>query len=55
MAYTPMRLVNRFWIETEFWGDKVQFWPYDKEGEIDLIINFNEAIIGVLSMISFPC
>ncbi|MDD2510577.1 MAG: hypothetical protein PHG94_05560 [Syntrophomonas sp.] len=34
-------------IKTEYWGDKVQFWPYDREGEIDVLVDFDDAIIGI--------
>jgi hypothetical protein len=34
-------------IESEFWADKIQFWPYDLEGEIDAIIEFQNTIIGI--------
>lgn len=30
-----------------FWADKVQFWPYDREGEIDALIEFENMIIGI--------
>lgn len=34
-------------INVEFWGDKVQFWPYDIEGEMDVLVNFDDVIIGI--------
>ena len=34
-------------INCEFWGDKIKFWSYDKLGEIDVLITFDEVIIGV--------
>ena len=34
-------------INTEFWSDKVQFWPYDIEGEMDVLVNFDDVIIGI--------
>ncbi|MFV8830222.1 hypothetical protein [Alkalihalobacterium sp. APHAB7] len=34
-------------IQCEFWADQIQFWPYDREGEIDVLIEFEEAIIGI--------
>lgn len=34
-------------IDAEFWGDKIKFWPYDSEGEIDALLNFNDVIIGI--------
>lgn len=34
-------------INAEFWGDKIRFWPYDSEGEIDVLIDFDDVIIGI--------
>ncbi|MGG3235634.1 NERD domain-containing protein [Priestia flexa] len=34
-------------IQYGFWADKVQFWPYDREGEIDILIEFENMIIGI--------
>jgi hypothetical protein len=34
-------------ISNEFWSDKIKFWPYDSEGEIDALINFDDTIIGI--------
>ncbi len=34
-------------INCEFFGDKIKFWSYDKMGELDLLMTFNEVIIGV--------
>ena len=34
-------------INADYWGDKVQFWPYDIEGEIDVLVNFDDVIIGI--------
>lgn len=34
-------------IQYEFWADKIQFWPYDREGEIDALIEFEDMIIGI--------
>ena len=34
-------------IQCEFWADNVQFWPYDREGEIDALIEFENMIIGI--------
>ena len=34
-------------IQADFWSDKIEFWPYDKEGEIDALLNFDDTIIGV--------
>ena len=34
-------------ISTDFWRDKIEFWPYDKEGEIDALLHFDDTIIGI--------
>ncbi len=34
-------------INSDFWADKIQFWPYDPEGEIDILIEFEEIIVGI--------
>lgn len=34
-------------ILCDFWADKVQLWPYDREGEIDALIEFDDTIIGI--------
>ena len=34
-------------ISANFWSDKIEFWPYDKEGEIDAFLNFDDTIIGI--------
>lgn len=31
----------------DFWADKIEFWPYDREGEIDALIDFPDMIIGI--------
>lgn len=34
-------------ISADFWSDKIEFWPYDEEGEIDALLNFDDTIIGI--------
>jgi len=34
-------------ISADFWSDKIEFWPYDEEGEIDALLNFEDTIIGI--------
>ena len=34
-------------ISADFWSDKIEFWPYDKEGEMDAFLNFDDTIIGI--------
>lgn len=31
----------------DMWAENISFWPYDKEGEIDVIIDFESVIIGI--------
>lgn len=33
--------------EAEEWAEKIEFWPYHKDGELDLIIDFNLVTIGI--------
>ncbi|WP_062350604.1 hypothetical protein [Bacillus kwashiorkori] len=30
-----------------FWADKIAFWPYDREGELDALIELDNTIIGI--------
>ncbi|MDR7079552.1 hypothetical protein J2Y03_004610 [Neobacillus niacini] len=34
-------------IHQDFWADKINFWPYDREGEIDALIEFEDLIMGI--------
>lgn len=34
-------------ISADFWSDKIEFWPYDKEGEIDALLYFDDSVIGI--------
>nr|WP_263324351.1 hypothetical protein [Neobacillus sp. Marseille-Q6967] len=34
-------------IDSGFWADKVDFWPYDREGEMDALIDFEHMVIGI--------
>ena len=34
-------------ISADFWDDKIEFWPYDAEGEIDALLHFDDTIIGI--------
>lgn len=29
------------------WSENIKFWPYDKEGEIDILLEFENCIIGI--------
>lgn len=34
-------------IQAEYWADCIKFWPYDHEGEIDTVIEFDDTILGI--------
>lgn len=34
-------------IDADFWNDNIVFWPYDDEGELDVLLNFPGAVIGI--------
>ena len=34
-------------INLDFWNENIEFWPYDKEGELDVLLKFNNAVIGI--------
>lgn len=34
-------------IDVDDWSHLIKFWPYDKEGELDALIKFENAIIGI--------
>ncbi len=34
-------------INTGFWNDNIEFWPYDSEGELDVYIEFDRIAIGI--------
>lgn len=34
-------------IRGGYWGDKIYFWPYDLLGEIDVLLDFEEILIGI--------
>lgn len=34
-------------IQADFWNDNIKFWPYDQEGELDALIEFDKVIIGI--------
>ena len=44
----PAELANKIKnILGGYWGDKIHFWPYDSLGEIDVLLDFDEILIGV--------
>lgn len=34
-------------VNVGFWNDKIEFWPYHSEGELDVYIEFDNLTIGV--------
>lgn len=34
-------------IDAEVWADNIKFWPYDENGEIDVLLEFENTIIGI--------
>lgn len=34
-------------IDEDKWSEFIEFWPYDKEGEIDALIKFENTVIGI--------
>lgn len=33
--------------KTNFWGDCIAFWPYHEEGELDALLELEDAVIGI--------
>lgn len=34
-------------LELSYWGDCIQFWPYHELGELDVFLEFDNAVIGI--------
>jgi hypothetical protein len=34
-------------IQANFWKDNIRFWPYDEEGELDALFEFEDIVIGI--------
>lgn len=34
-------------IQAHFWDSNIKFWPYDEEGELDALLEFDNVIIGI--------
>lgn len=34
-------------LDLTTWDDRIEFWPYDEEAELDLLLSFDEIMIGV--------
>lgn len=33
--------------KTDYWADKIEFWPYHEKGELDVLIELNNILIGI--------
>lgn len=45
---TPIEEINILGeIGDSYWHKNIKFWPYDEEGEIDLLLEFEKAVIGI--------
>lgn len=33
--------------DIDFWGDRIQFWPYHEEGEMDAFLELDNAVISI--------
>ena len=33
--------------DLDFWGDRIQFWPYHEEGEMDAFLELDNAVISI--------
>ena len=44
----PAELANKIKnIRGGYWDDKISFWPYDSPAEIDVLLDFEEILIGI--------
>ena len=34
-------------VNIDFWGENIEFWPYDKEGELDVLLQFDSVVLGI--------
>jgi len=34
-------------VDIDFWGENIEFWPYDKEGELDVLLQFDSVVLGI--------
>lgn len=41
-------------LDIDFWDDKIQFWPYDSLGELDILIEFESIVIGIEVKLDSP-
>lgn len=44
----PAELANKIKkIRSDYWDDKISFWSYDSPAEIDVLLDFEEILIGI--------
>jgi len=44
----PQSIANLFInIDAGFWSNNIKFWPFDEEGELDILIEFDNLICGI--------
>ena len=34
-------------IDASFWNNNIKFWPYDNDGELDILLEFDNVIVGI--------
>ncbi len=39
------KVINR--LDIDYWDENIQFWPYDSLGELDVLLKFEEIVIGI--------
>lgn len=39
------KVINR--LEIDYWDRNIQFWPYNSLGELDILLEFEEIVIGI--------
>lgn len=40
-----LEVINR--LDIDYWDRNIQFWPYDSLGELDVLLEFEEIVIGI--------
>ena len=46
-VFPPELAVSLDEITTGYWNDNIEFWPYDKEGELDIYLEFDHLALGI--------
>lgn len=34
-------------VNLDFWANNIKFWPYDEEGELDVLLQFDSVVVGI--------